>query len=445
MNQKLGKKQLIYASCMLFSIFFGAGNMIFPPNLGQQAGTQAPLAMLGFIITDAGLAVLGILAVVMAGNSMDDLIGRAGRRIGVFLTAAVYLLLGPLFALPRTGSVSFEIGVVPFLSEESSRFVPMVIYTAIFFAVTFFFSLRPTKIIDIVGKIMSPLLLLSILIIFVGALINPLGPVVESSVTYANGPFIEGLLQGYLALDGFAALVFAIIIIDIFREKGVQTHREMVRYTLIVGIIAVVLLCLVYSALCMVGAQTSSMEAFANGGVLLNYAVYQLFGRWGNVILGAAVVLACLTTSIGLTTSFGNYFAKMFPRIPYRRIIAVVCVFTWAVSNVGLNTLLDTVLPLLVVLYPLVTVLVLLSFFDRFWRGRTEVYALSMLFSLAFSIFDGCKTAGIGLGGLTDWVMQLPLASLGIGWVLPAAVGFIIGLSPIGRKLGEKVRAGTGR
>lgn len=445
MNQKLGKKQLIYASCMLFSIFFGAGNMIFPPNLGQQAGTQAPLAMLGFIITDAGLAVLGILAVVMAGNSMDDLIGRAGRRIGVFLTAAVYLLLGPLFALPRTGSVSFEIGVVPFLSEDSSRFVPMVIYTAIFFAVTFFFSLRPTKIIDIVGKIMSPLLLLSILIIFVGALINPLGPVVESSVTYANGPFIEGLLQGYLALDGFAALVFAIIIIDIFREKGVQTHREMVRYTLIVGIIAVVLLCLVYSALCMVGAQTSSMEAFANGGVLLNYAVYQLFGRWGNVILGAAVVLACLTTSIGLTTSFGNYFAKMFPRIPYRRIIAVVCVFTWAVSNVGLNTLLDTVLPLLVVLYPLVTVLVLLSFFDRFWRGRTEVYALSMLFSLAFSIFDGCKTAGIGLGGLTDWVMQLPLASLGIGWVLPAAVGFIIGLSPIGRKLGEKVRAGTGR
>ena len=401
--------------------------------------------MLGFIITDAGLAVLGILAVVMAGNSMDDLIGRAGRRIGVFLTAAVYLLLGPLFALPRTGSVSFEIGVVPFLSEDSSRFVPMVIYTAIFFAVTFFFSLRPTKIIDIVGKIMSPLLLLSILIIFVGALINPLGPVVESSVTYANGPFIEGLLQGYLALDGFAALVFAIIIIDIFREKGVQTHREMVRYTLIVGIIAVVLLCLVYSALCMVGAQTSSMEAFANGGVLLNYAVYQLFGRWGNVILGAAVVLACLTTSIGLTTSFGNYFAKMFPRIPYRRIIAVVCVFTWAVSNVGLNTLLDTVLPLLVVLYPLVTVLVLLSFFDRFWRGRTEVYALSMLFSLAFSIFDGCKTAGIGLGGLTDWVMQLPLASLGIGWVLPAAVGFIIGLSPIGRKLGEKVRAGTGR
>ena len=156
MNQKLSTKQLIYASFMLFSIFFGAGNMIFPPNLGQQAGTQAPLALLGFIITDAGLAVLGILAVVMAGNSMDDLIGRAGRKLGVFLTAAVYLLLGPLFALPRTGSVSFEIGVVPFLPEDSSRFVPMLIYTAIFFAVTYFFSLKPTKIIDIVGKVMSP-------------------------------------------------------------------------------------------------------------------------------------------------------------------------------------------------------------------------------------------------------------------------------------------------
>lgn len=441
MNQKLSTKQLIYASFMLFSIFFGAGNMIFPPNLGQQAGTQAPLALLGFIITDAGLAVLGILAVVMAGNSMDDLIGRAGRKLGVFLTAAVYLLLGPLFALPRTGSVSFEIGAVPFLPEDSSRFVPMLIYTAIFFAVTYLFSLKPTKIIDIVGKVMSPLLLLSIAVIFVGALLNPLGPIVESSVTYANGPFIEGLLQGYLALDGFAALVFAIIVIDIFREKGVQDHKQMVHYTVVVGIISVVLLCLVYGALCMVGAQTSSMEAFSNGGVLLNYAVHQLFGKWGNVILGAAVVLACLTTSIGLTTSFGNYFAKLFPNISYRKIITVVCLFTWAVSNVGLDTLLNTVLPLLVVLYPLVTVLVLLSFFDRFWHGRTEVYALSMLFSLAFSIFDGCKTAKIELGGLTDWVMQLPLASLGIGWVLPAAVGFVIGISPLGRKLGEKMRA----
>lgn len=145
MKEKLSTTQILYASCMLFSIFFGAGNMIFPPSLGQQAGTQATQALLGFIVTDAGLAVLGIIAVVLVGNSMDDLMGLAGRKVGIFLTAAIYLLIGPLFALPRTGSVSFEIGVVPFLPQDGSRFVPMLIYTAIFFGITFLFLLNRPK------------------------------------------------------------------------------------------------------------------------------------------------------------------------------------------------------------------------------------------------------------------------------------------------------------
>ncbi len=277
MNQKLKTSQIIYVSFMLFSIFFGAGNMIFPPALGQQAGTQAPWALLGFIITDAGLAVLGILAVVMAGSSMDSLVGKAGRKVGILLTAIIYLLLGPFFALPRTGAVSFEIGVVPFLPEGSSHFVPMLLYTAIFFGITYFFSLKPAKVVDVVGKFMTPVLLLSIGVIFVAAVFNPLGPVQDTAIVYENGPFIEGLLQGYLALDGFAALVFAIIVIDVFRDKGVTDHKQVVQYTAKVGIVAVVLLCLVYGALCFVGSQTSGMEAFANGGVLLNYAVYSLW------------------------------------------------------------------------------------------------------------------------------------------------------------------------
>lgn len=440
MKNKLSTTHILYASFMLFSIFFGAGNMIFPPSLGQQAGTQAPLALLGFIITDAGLAVLGIMAVVLAGNNMDDLVGRAGKKFGIFLTMAIYLLIGPFFALPRTGSVSFEVGVVPFLPEGSSRVVPMLLYTAVFFAVTFFFSLKPTKIIDIVGKIMSPILLLSILMIFVAAMLNPLGEVIEPTVEYANGPFVEGLLQGYLALDGFGALIFAIIIIDIFKDKGVTDHKSIVRYTGIVGTVAVILLCLVYGALCLVGAQTSAMEPFSNGGVLLNYAVYTLFGKWGNLILGVAMVMACLTTSIGLTTSFGDYFSKRYPKLKYRSIIGVVCLFTWAVSNIGLEQLMKIVLPILVVIYPLLTVLILLSFFDRFWHGRTEVYLLSMLFALMFSIFDGFKEAGIGLGGLTDLMMKLPLASIGIGWLIPAAIGFLLALSPVGKKLGNYLR-----
>ena len=440
MKQKLSASRVIYTSFMLFSIFFGAGNMIFPPQLGQQAGVQSPIALLGFIITDAGLAVLGIIAVVIAGNRMDSLVGKAGKKIGFFLTIAIYLLIGPLFALPRTGSVSFETGILPFL-QEGSHTLPMFLYTAIFFGLTYFFSLKPSKIIDIVGKFMTPLLLLSIMVIFIAAIFNPLGEIVDTSTVYKNGPFIEGLLQGYLALDGFAALIFAIVIINALKDQGVTERREVMRYTILVGVIAVLLLCVAYGTLCYVGAQTSSMSLFANGGKLLNYAVYQLFGWWGNFVLGIAMVLACLTTSIGLTTSFGDYFAQTFPKWSYKAIITVVVLFSWLVSNVGLTTLINTVLPVLVVLYPLVTVLVILSYFDRFWRGRTEVYAFSMAFALCFSIFDGLKTAHISLWGVTEFMMQLPLASLGIGWLIPAVVGFLIGLSPIGRKVGLWVRS----
>lgn len=435
MKQKLNTAKLIYTSLMLFSIFFGAGNMIFPPKLGQQAGSNMLFALLGFIITDAGLAVLGILAVVMAGNHMSDLLGKAGKKSGDILTIMIYFLIGPLFALPRTGSVSFEVGVVPFLSEGMSRFVPMFVYTLCFFGITFLFSLRPMKIIDIVGKVMTPILLLSILLIFIVSCISPVGPIITPEAGYSHGPFVEGLLQGYLALDGFASLVFAIIIIEYLRSEGVKERKSMVRTTALIGVIAVVLLCLTYGALCYIGAQTSSMEPYSNGGLLLNDAVNTLFGPWGNLILGVAMILACLTTSIGLTTSFGDYFSERFPRFSYRQVITVVCLFTWAVSNVGLDMLINTVLPLLVILYPLITVLVVLSFFDRFWKGRTEVYAFSMLFALSFSIFDGLNTAHISLGGLTEQVMKMPLADKGVGWLIPAAIGFVIGVSPIGKSV----------
>ena len=171
--------------------------------------------------------------------------------------------------------------------------MPMLVYTAVFFALTYFFSLKPSKVIDIVGKFMTPLLLLSIFIIFIAAWLNPLGPIEETSIVYQNGPFIEGLLQGYLALMVSRSADFAIIMINTFKHQRVTEHKQVVHYTVIVGVVAVVLLCLVYGALCFVGAQTSGMTAFSNGGVILNYAVYALFGCWGNLILGVAVVLAC--------------------------------------------------------------------------------------------------------------------------------------------------------
>lgn len=436
MDTKLTRMQILSVSCMLFSIFFGAGNMIFPPAMGQLAGENFIPALLGFIVTDVGIAVLGVLAVVFAGTGMEDMAGRINRNFGIFITVAVYLLIGPLFALPRTGSVSFELGVAPFFQNPEGVFAGSVLYTFIFFLLTFLLSLNPNKIVDIVGKVLTPFLLLSIAVIFVTAFLNPVGEIVAATGTYQQIPFFEGLVQGYLALDGFAGLVFAITVTNSLKNLGVSSSKGLMKYTFQSSILAALLLIAVYGALTYVGALTSSMDLFSNGGVLLSSVTHTLFGQAGSFIIGIAVILACLTTSVGLTTSFGDYFAKLIPAFGYQKIIAFISVFSFVISNIGLSTLISVVLPILIMLYPVITVMITLSFFHKHLENNMQVYYFGMAFAFAASFFDGLRNAGISLGFLSDLVAKLPYFKLGIGWVIPAIVGCILGLVPIWKRKG---------
>lgn len=426
MKEKLSFAQLISVSCMLFSIFFGAGNMIFPPMMGQLAGEQFFAAMLGFIVTDVGIAVLGVVAVVKLGSSMGDLASRVGKRFAVVLTITVYLLLGPFFAMPRTGSVSFELGVVPFLPGGKSV-AASLIYTLIFFGLTFFLSLNPRKIVDIVGKVLTPFLLISIGAIFVTALFHPVGTISAATGEYAQIPFFKGLVEGYLALDGFAGLVFAITVISSLKSLGIHSQKALLSNAIRVGLVAAALLIVVYGALTYVGAQASSLATFSNGGALLSAVTTTLFGKGGSFIVGVAVMLACLTTSIGLATSFSGYFAGLLPRCSYRAILLAVCAFSFAVSNVGLATLISVVLPLLIMLYPVVTVMMVVSFFDRRLGSRPAVYIGGIALAFSVSFFDGLRNAGISLGFLSELALKIPFAALGVGWILPAVLGCLLG------------------
>lgn len=437
MNEKLTKVQMMSIACMLFSIFFGAGNMIFPPAMGQLAGKNYMFALLGFIATDVGIAVLGVLAVVFVGTGMEDLAGRIGPRFALFITIAVYLLIGPLFALPRTGSVSFELGIMPFLQAEK-QMAGSLIYTFLFFLLTYFLSLNPNKIVDIVGKILTPFLLLSIAVIFISALIHPVGEIGNATGSYQEIPFFEGLIQGYLTLDGFAGLVFAITVSNSLKSLGIQSKKGLMKYAAIACILASFLLIAVYGVLTYVGAITSQMTSFANGGVLLSYVTNSMFGKIGNLIIGIAVILACLTTSVGLTASFGGYFSKLLPKLGYQKVILIISIFSFGVANIGLSTLISIVLPILIMLYPVITVMVLVSFFHRFIGDRPQVSMFGMAFAFVIAFFDGMKNAGISFGVISDFVARVPFFDLGIGWVLPALAGCLLGLTPVAKLVKRK-------
>ena len=281
---------------------------------------------------------------------------------------------------------------------------------------------------DIVGKVLTPILLLCILTLFIGVIVSPLGEVGVPRGDYQSIPFFKGVIEGYLALDGFAGLVFAILIVHSLKAFQISEHKQVVKYTIICTSIAAVLLIAVYTILLIIGIQTSSMELFANGGNLLTYVTNTLFGKTGNLILALTVTLACLTTSIGLSTSFSDYLCNEYPKLSYLPTLIGVCLFSFIIANVGLNQLIVIVQPLLVTIYPIVTILALVSLLTPYLKEHTaNAMKCGMLFVLPFSFMDGMKTAHINIPFFSDLMKNMPLFSVGLGWLLPAIIGCTLG------------------
>lgn len=435
--EKLNLKQISSLTLTLFAIFFGAGNMIFPPAMGQLAGENYLQALAGFILTDAGIALLGIVAVVLLGNRITDLGNLVSRRFSLCLSVTVYVLIGPLFALPRTGSVSYELAIRPYIPQEYVWLVSLLV-TAVFFSLTYYFSGNPKKIVDIIGQYMTPILILSITVLyFVCLFADKSGNViqygaVQSTGEYQDIAFFKGMIEGYNALDGPAGPVFAIIIINAVTGFGVRERKSIVKYTIFSGMGAVLILSGIYYMLAYIGATTQTV--FANGGALLHAVASDLIGPAGGIVLGMSVFLACMTTAIGLTTSFANYFHELIPQLSYRRITAIVCLFSFAVSNVGLSYMITISQPVLMMIYPVLIVLIVLSFGHK-WIGRRKmVYIFSMAVAFGIAFINAMEGVGIELGMLTEWAKKLPLYELHLGWMLPAAGGALLGLLPFWKK-----------
>lgn len=415
---------------MLFALFFGAGNLIFPVMLGQLAGEHVWAANAGFIVTGVGLPVLGVLALGFSGKSdLQSLASRVHPIYGIFFTCALYLAIGPLFAIPRTATVSYEIGIKPFFGEGAG-FLPLLIFSIIFFVVTLFFSLKSSKLVDIVGKVLTPILLISIAVLIVAVFLNPMGEIQAPTETYLENAFFKGFKEGYLTMDALAAFVFGIIIINTMKNKGAVTKKEIMTSSLKVALIAGGLLAAIYTSLAYMGATSvSELGIQDNGAAILAAVSAHYFGSYGNVLLSVIVIAACLTTSIGLITSCSAYFNKLVPSISYTRWAIIFTIFSTIIANFGLSTLISISVPVLVTLYPLAMCLLVLTFLHPLFKGKKAVYQVSTLLTGIVSVFDGLNAAGIKVQAINDlFTTILPLYSVGLGWILPAIIGGIIGL-----------------
>ena len=425
---KLGKKQMLLVSFMLFSLFFGAGNLIFPPFLGQCAGDHLPLALLGFLVTAVLLPVLGII-VVAKFDGLQNLGNKVNSKFAIVFTILIYLSIGPGLGIPRAASVPFEMAISPYLPEGYSFKLFMLLYSLLFFVTACWLALTPNKLVNRIGKCLTPTLLFLLVALFVSFLVNGTTDVAVPQPAYQDAALVTGFLEGYNTMDAIAALNFGLVIATTLKTLNVKEHKDVMHYTVKAGFAAGTILALVYAMLSYMGMKTSGVYSLeGNGAWTLRCIVHQLFGGAGAVLLAAIFTLACLTTCVGLITSISQYFSTLTNKLTYRQWVFLIVVFSFAVCNQGLNTILSISVPVLNAIYPVAIVLIVLGLCDKFFKGNKYVYPCTVGAVGVVSVLYALEGLKVPLGFLGTALDKLPLYSVGMGWVLVAVVMVVLTL-----------------
>ncbi len=429
-KKTLTMKETILVASTLFGMFFGAGNLIFPVHLGQMAGSNSWLAIIGFCITAVTIPILAVAAI---GNTHSDdlfhLSSKVGRKYGRVFTAVLYLTIGPFFAIPRCATVSFTTGLEP-LTGGHPR-IALLLFSLVFFAFVMFFSLRPSGITTWIGRIINPIFLLFLAVLIIVALINPGSPISEVAPIddYQSGALFNGIIEGYGTMDAIAGLAFGIVIINVVRDLGVDDDNDVARATLKSGVFTGILMAIIYILTIIMGAQSRGLfELSDNGGIALTQISNHYLGGVGQFVLAITITFACLKTAIGLVTSCGEMFVTLIPgKLNYRGWAMVFTLFSFIVSNIGLTAIIKFAVPVLMLIYPPAIALIILALCEKLFKGSRYVYLCASIGAIIPAVFDFFKALGVtSIAGLGAKIF--PFFDLGLGWVVPSLIGLVIGL-----------------
>ena len=425
---KLTRKQMVTISFMLFSLFFGAGNLIFPPFLGQNAGSATTPAIIGFLLTAVVLPVLGVI-VVAKFDGLDKLAKQAGGKFSLVFTVLIYLSIGPGLGIPRAASVPFEMAVAPYLPSDANTTLWMVGYSLVFFLVAFWLCRNPGKLVNRIGNFLTPSLLTLLCLLFFSFLFRGQVDVADPQPLYQNLPFLQGFSDGYQTMDTIAALNFGLVIATTLGSFGLKDKQDTIRHTVVAGIFAGTILTTVYLMLTYMGMSSSGVYPIQeNGAWTLRCIVSQVFGDAGAVLLAAIFTLACLTTCVGLINSISQFFSTLFPKVSYHKWVNIIVIFSFFICNLGLNAILSISIPVLNAIYPVAIVLILLGLTHKFWQNNSFVYPMTIGGTAVVSVIYALDAAGLKLPLLGDLCRKLPLYDAGFCWVSFAAVAIFVSI-----------------
>lgn len=440
-EKKLTKRDYLVVSSMLFGLFFGAGNLIFPLHLGQLAGANWVPATLGFLVTAVVLPLFSVLAVAaMHAEGVYDIGKPLGKWFAVLFMVLIHLTIGPLFGTPRTATVSFTTGVAPLL-PKSMQTTGLLVFSALFFLAAFLLSYKEQHITSAIGKALNPVFLLLLFFLFFVGFSHPMGNAAGQATTAGyhtlGAGFFNGFLQGYNTMDALAGLAFGVTVVTAVRGLGLHRQSSVAKVTAKAGVLATSMIGLVYLFLIVLGAKSlANFKVSAEGGTAFNQLVTYYFGNAGHALLATLLTVTCLTTAVGLVAAFAQDFHKHFPVLSYVQWLALMSFASFLTANFGLATIISWSTPMLMFLYPFAMVLILLSVSGKWFNHDKTVYSFTVGFTTVPALLDMVSSfppvvskSAFGVACTNFEQSFLPFAAQGMAWVVPALVGLGLGLA----------------
>jgi LIVCS family branched-chain amino acid:cation transporter len=412
-------KNLVIIGFALFAMFFGAGNLIFPPFLGRLVGTNFLTAMIGFLITGVGLPLCGVIACAKINGTFSDMASKVGEKFSIISTTALILAIGPMLAIPRTAATTFELSIRPIFP-----FISPTVSSVIYFCVALVFVLKPSSIVDNIGKILTPGLLIMLSVIIIKGIISPIGTIGQ---TAAQGVFTKSMLEGYQTMDAMASVIFASIVITTVKAKGYKEPKEITMATIKSAMVAVVGLAFVYGGLMYLGSQTTSLvPEDVSRTELLTTIVKMDLGSIGSIVLGLCVALACLTTAIGLLSTGSDFFNKNIfkEKVSYNTIAITMAVISAILAVKGVDQIVKLSVPILNILYPIVIVLIIMTLMGKLVKSHRVVKVTTYVTAI-ISVLDTINGLG-NFNAIKGILKMIPLSDKGFAWLVPTVIAFLI-------------------
>ena len=407
----------------LFAMFFGAGNLLLPPLIGLKVGSSFNIAILAFGLTGILLPFAGILSVIKSGDSFSDLSAKVNTKLGIIIGSVIMICIGPLIAIPRTAATTYEVGVKPFFPEMSP-----IIPSLVFFAITLILAIKPSKIVDVIGNYLTPILLVLLAILILVGIVNPQSAAPETGMLFKDS-FSFGFIEGYQTLDVMASVIFAGIIINAAKQKGYTDTKSKSQVVIASGFLAVSSLLFVYGGLIYLGATSGIHNPDIKRSELLITIAHNLLGKYGLIAIALTMAFACLTTAIALASAFGSFFSEVTKnRLKYEYIVIFCCIISFILSIFGVDDIINFAYPPLAFVYPITITLVLYILFFGKKVTTKAPYVGALIGATIISTLSVLKIVGFLTEDTVVMLNKIPLFAYDLGWVLPSILGFLIGL-----------------